>query len=82
MARDGWFMPTFFVPVSGTARTVFASMSGIPDVSTYKTASRNPLISHQRSIVNELQGYEKLYFGFSLRDGYWTKTLVPVAKTE
>jgi len=62
MARDGWFMPTFFVPVSGTARTVFASVSGIPDVSTYKTASRNPLISHQRSIVNELQGYEKLYF--------------------
>jgi len=62
MASEGWFFPNFYVPVSGTSRTVFASITGLPDVSSVKTATRNPLISEQRIVLNYLTDYEKFYF--------------------
>jgi hypothetical protein len=62
MAREGWFFPNFYVPVSGTSRTVFASITGLPDVSSVKTATRNPLISEQRIVLNYLTEHEKFYF--------------------
>ena len=62
MAKDGWFYPNFYVPVSGTSRTVFASITGLPDVSSVKTATRNPLISEQRIVLNYLTEHEKFYF--------------------
>ena len=62
MAHEGWFFPNFYVPVSGTSRTVFASITGLPDVSSVKTATRNPLISEQRIALNYLSDYEKFYF--------------------
>ena len=62
MASEGWFFPNFYVPVSGTSRTVFASITGLPDVSSVKTATRNPLISEQRIVLNYLRNYEKFYF--------------------
>src|SRR5690606_15035802 len=36
-------------------------MSGVPDVSRSETATRNPLITKQRSLINDLPGYHKLY---------------------
>jgi hypothetical protein len=62
MAQQGWFYPNFYVPVSGTSRTVFASITGLPDVSSVKTATRNPLISEQRIVLNALSDHEKFYF--------------------
>jgi hypothetical protein len=62
MAHEGWFFPNFYVPVSGTSRTVFASITGLPDVSSVKTATRNPLISEQRIVLNYLTEHEKFYF--------------------
>ncbi|OUS23610.1 hypothetical protein A9Q99_26540 [Gammaproteobacteria bacterium 45_16_T64] len=62
IANNGWFFPNFYVPVSGTAKTVFASLTGLPDVSTVKTASRNPMITEQHMVVNSLKGYSKSYF--------------------
>jgi len=62
MADNGWFFPNFYVPVSGTSRTVFASITGLPDVSSVKTATRNPLISEQRIALNYLHEHEKFYF--------------------
>src|SRR5690606_29667415 len=61
IAADGWFFKHFFVPVTGTAKTVWASITGIPDVSREETATRNPLITRQHSIINAFTGYEKLY---------------------
>ncbi|WP_426417403.1 LTA synthase family protein [Aestuariirhabdus sp. LZHN29] len=61
IARNGWFMPNFYVPVSGTARTVFASLTGLPDVTRVNTASRNTLITDQLMMVNEFKGYNKHY---------------------
>ncbi|MBB3046198.1 phosphoglycerol transferase MdoB-like AlkP superfamily enzyme [Litorivivens lipolytica] len=62
IADNGWFFEHFYVPVSGTAKTVWASITGLPDTSTVKTATRNPLIAHQRTIVNAFTDHEKYYF--------------------
>ena len=35
--------------------------SGVPDVSREETATRNPLITRQHTLVNALQGYDKFY---------------------
>jgi phosphoglycerol transferase MdoB-like AlkP superfamily enzyme len=61
--RDGLFFPNFMVPSSGTARTVFGLVTGIPDVSWGGgTASRNPQLVNQYTLVNAFKGYKKLYF--------------------
>jgi len=62
LAMHGRFFPNFFVPGVGTARTVYTSLTGIPDISIQKTASRNQFIIDQRIIFNEFNGYEKYYF--------------------
>lgn len=61
LAKQSWFFENFYVPVTGTAKTVWASISGVPDVSRQETATRNPLITRQHSLVNALQGYDKYY---------------------
>ena len=62
LAMHGRFFPNFFVPGVGTARTVYTSLTGIPDISIKRTASRNQFIIDQRIIFNEFEGYEKYYF--------------------
>ena len=52
----------FYVHKPGTAGSVFASITGLPDIEDVKTASRNPLIIDQRIIFDQYEGYEKLYF--------------------
>lgn len=61
LAQQSWFFRHFYVPVTGTAKTVWASITGIPDVSRQETATRNPLIARQRTLINTLPGYEKFY---------------------
>ena len=55
-----WY-PNFIVPVRSTAKSVFASITGIPDVTATSTATRNPYMSHQRSVVNSLTNHKKYY---------------------
>lgn len=52
----------FFAPTSATARAVFATVTGIPDVTSFKTSSRNPLIVDQHVVVNSLRDYDKYFF--------------------
>lgn len=62
-AREGIFFPNFMVPSSGTARTVFGLVTGVPDVTWGgSTATRNPLISDQYTLVNAFEDYRRLYF--------------------
>jgi len=61
IARDSWHFTHFYVPVTGTAKTVWASITGIPDVSRQETATRNPLITRQKSLINALKNYQKYY---------------------
>lgn len=62
VADQGYFFNNFFTPSTGTARSVFTTITGIPDVELVGTSSRNPLIVDQHSIMNEFTGYEKYYF--------------------
>jgi len=62
MANNSLMFPRFFVPHSGTARSIFTAITGLPDVELIKTSSRNPLVVRQHSIVNAFEGYEKFFF--------------------
>ena len=52
LATQSWFFEHFYVPVTGTAKTVWASISGVPDVTRQETATRNPLITKQNTLIN------------------------------
>lgn len=62
IANDGIYFDNFFTPHTGTARSVFAFTTGIPDVQLGDTSSRNPTIVNQHVLINAFQGYEKYYF--------------------
>ena len=62
LCKQGVFFDHCFSPAYGTARGVWATVTGIPDVETSNTASRNPGAVDQHTIINDLTGYQKLYF--------------------
>jgi len=62
MARKGILFDSYYVPHGGTARSVFTLVTGIPDIETVKTSTRNPMVVDQQSIINLFTGYEKFYF--------------------
>lgn len=62
MAENGIWAPHFYVPLSGTARTVFSSITGIPDIVRLSTASRNPMFTDQRVVMNYFTEHDKYYF--------------------
>ncbi|MDR0734964.1 MAG: LTA synthase family protein [Elusimicrobiota bacterium] len=62
LANRGLLFKNFFTPTTGTARGVFTSITGLPDTSANETASRNPHIVRQHTLINDLQGYKKFYF--------------------
>lgn len=62
LCRQGIFFDRCFTPTYGTARGVWATITGVPDVEMPKTASRNPAAVNQHTIINDFKGYEKFYF--------------------
>ncbi|MDG2074270.1 MAG: sulfatase-like hydrolase/transferase, partial [Polaribacter sp.] len=60
--RNSANFTNFYVHKAGTAGSVFASITGLPDVDNVETASRNPMVIDQRIIFDQFHGYEKLYF--------------------
>ncbi|MBI1422040.1 MAG: sulfatase-like hydrolase/transferase [Gammaproteobacteria bacterium] len=62
LCNDGVLFTNYFVPAVGTAHSVWAMLTGIPDVEVHKTSTRNPLAVDQHTIVNAFKGYEKYYF--------------------
>jgi phosphoglycerol transferase MdoB-like AlkP superfamily enzyme len=62
LCREGLFFENCFTPHFGTARGVWATITGLPDVAPVKTASRNPAMVDQHTILNDFTGYRKLYF--------------------
>lgn len=61
LAKKGLYFSEYYVPVEGTARSMFALMTGVADLSKYKTASRNPMIVNQNVIMNYFDDYNKVY---------------------
>lgn len=62
MVQEGIYFDRCFSPSYGTARGVWAVITGIPDIQLNKTASRNPAAVDQHTIINDFDGYEKFYF--------------------
>ena len=62
IAKDGVYFNNHFVPHTGTARSVWALITGLPDIEKNRTSTRNPLIVKQHSIANDFKGYDKNYF--------------------
>lgn len=62
MCDKGIFFEKCFSATFGTARGVFAILTGIPDVQLSKFSSRNPEALDQRVIINNLPDYNKYYF--------------------
>jgi len=62
LTQQGIFFDRCFSPTFGTARGVFATLTGIPDVQLSKFSSRNEASINQYSIINNFEGYDKFYF--------------------
>jgi len=62
LANNGYLFTHFYTPSTGTARSVFTALTGMPDVEPKKTSTRNPLIVDQHLIINSFKDYKKLYF--------------------
>ncbi len=62
LTQEGIFFDRCFSPTFGTARGVFAILTGIPDVQLSKFSTRNIESLNQYTIVNNFDGYEKMYF--------------------
>jgi len=63
LCQKGLFFDRCFTPSYGTARGVWAVITGIPDVEVATTtSSRNPSAVDQHTIINDFAGYDKYYF--------------------
>ena len=62
MRKHGVFFNRAFSPAYGTARGVWAAITGTPDILEGKTSSRNPLAVDQHTILADFKNYEKYYF--------------------
>jgi phosphoglycerol transferase MdoB-like AlkP superfamily enzyme len=62
LAREGLLFTNFFVPAVPTARSVFTMLTGIPDYHPGRSASRDPLVVRQHTLINALASHERFYF--------------------
>ncbi len=62
LAKQGYYFKNFYTPSTGTARSVWTLVTGLPDIEKNKTSSRNPLIVDQHTIINAFKDHKKLYF--------------------
>ena len=62
ISKKGIFFEQCFTPTYGTARGVWATITGTPDIEYPATASRNPAAVDQHTIINDFTAHEKFYF--------------------
>ena len=62
LTKEGIFFERCFTPHFSTARGLFATVTGIPDVQLSKFSTRVPESQEQHTIINNFEGYEKFYF--------------------
>ena len=62
MCKQGIFFDRCFTPTFGTARGLFATLTGIPDVQMAKFSTQNEEAVNQRTIINSFEGYNRFYF--------------------
>lgn len=62
LASESLLYENFHVIQSGTAASIFCFLTSIPDLNEEETASRNPLIVDQHTMINNFKDHEKFYF--------------------
>src|SRR5262245_10668118 len=62
LARESLLFTHHFAVTAPTARAVFTLLTGIPDVNPVHSASRNPLVVRQRTLVNAFAAHRRHYF--------------------
>ncbi|HJW09401.1 MAG TPA: sulfatase-like hydrolase/transferase, partial [Holophagaceae bacterium] len=64
LAREGLLFDHFYAPAENTSRAMFAVLFGTADMSPggRNSATRNPLLVDQRTILNDLGDYSKHYY--------------------
>jgi phosphoglycerol transferase MdoB-like AlkP superfamily enzyme len=62
LTKEGLFFNRCFSPHFSTARGIYATITGIPDVQMGKFSSRNEDAVQQRTIINDFKDYNKTYF--------------------
>jgi phosphoglycerol transferase MdoB-like AlkP superfamily enzyme len=62
LSNNGVFFERAFTPHFSTARGLFATITGIPDVQLARFSTRNPEALNQHTIINNFTDYSKLYF--------------------
>jgi hypothetical protein len=62
LGEGGIRFENFHVVMENTSRSMFATLFGIPDVSSVQNATRNPLLVDQYTPVSTLTDYRKFYF--------------------
>ncbi|MDL2285451.1 sulfatase-like hydrolase/transferase [Desulfovibrio sp. OttesenSCG-928-F07] len=61
LAEESVLFDNFFSNARTTARGVFSTITGVPDVTQSSTGSRNQRVIDQRVVANEFAGYERFY---------------------
>ncbi|MGZ8544004.1 MAG: LTA synthase family protein, partial [Flavisolibacter sp.] len=62
VADSSIFFERCFTPHFSTARGLFATLTGIPDVQRSTFSTRNPNALDQHTIINNFEDYNKFYF--------------------
>jgi phosphoglycerol transferase MdoB-like AlkP superfamily enzyme len=62
LTKNGIFFNRCFTPHFATARGMFATLTGIPDVQMSKFSTRNEESLDQHTIINNFEDYTKHYF--------------------
>lgn len=62
LAENGLFFENCFTPHFATARGMFATITGIPDVQLAQFSNRTEAAKNQHSIINNFEDYSKYYF--------------------
>ena len=62
LCKNGVFFNHCFTPTFGTARGLFATITGIPDVQMSRFSTQNAEAVNQQTIINDFEGYRKFYF--------------------
>jgi phosphoglycerol transferase MdoB-like AlkP superfamily enzyme len=62
LSRKGLYFDRFHVVMENTSRSMFATLFGIPDVSSVQNATRNPLLVDQHSVLEALPYRDRSYW--------------------
>jgi phosphoglycerol transferase MdoB-like AlkP superfamily enzyme len=62
LCDSGIFFERCFTPSFGTARGLFATITGIPDIQMARFSTQTEAALNQQSIINSFEGYDKAYF--------------------